>query len=145
MSRAHVCECVCTYPHVWTQGSPFPCPRSCPCASCLLDDTGCPSSQSVSPVKTPSDTGNSPISFCPGSDEDFTRKKCTTGVVGEGSIQSARYKKELKSGLGKPGKCMTLQVCDPACPVTQGSPILHPIPQNIVIKGECGRRGKSCL
>ncbi|XP_040835404.1 syntabulin isoform X1 [Ochotona curzoniae] len=67
------------------------------------DDTGCPSSQSVSPVKTPSDTGNSPISFCPGSDEDFTRKKCTTGVVGEGSIQSARYKKELKSGLGKPG------------------------------------------
>ncbi|KAI2551092.1 SYBU isoform 32, partial [Pan troglodytes] len=29
------------------------------------DDTGCPSSQSVSPVKTPSDAGNSPIGFCP--------------------------------------------------------------------------------
>ncbi|XP_006830712.1 PREDICTED: syntabulin isoform X2 [Chrysochloris asiatica] len=67
------------------------------------DDTGCPSSQSVSPVKTPSDTGNSPVGFCPGSDEDFTRKKCTTGVVGEGSVQSARHKKEPKSGLVKPG------------------------------------------
>ncbi|KAM8785892.1 syntabulin isoform 1-T3 [Rhynchonycteris naso] len=67
------------------------------------DDTGCPSSQSVSPVKTPSDAGNSPISFRPGSDEDFTRKKCTVGMVGEGSIQSARYKKEPKSGLVKPG------------------------------------------
>ncbi|XP_045416377.1 syntabulin isoform X2 [Lemur catta] len=67
------------------------------------DDTGCPSSQSVSPVKTPSDAGNSPIGFCPGSDEDFTRKKCTVGMVGEGSIQSARHKKESKSGLVKPG------------------------------------------
>ncbi|XP_045661724.1 syntabulin isoform X1 [Ursus americanus] len=67
------------------------------------DDTGCPSSQSVSPVKTPSDTGNSPVGFCPGSDEDFSRKKCTVGMVGEGSIQSSRYKKEPKSGLVKPG------------------------------------------
>ncbi|XP_069322176.1 syntabulin isoform X2 [Eulemur rufifrons] len=67
------------------------------------DDTGCPSSQSVSPVKTPSDAGNSPIGFCPGSDEDFTRKKCTIGMVGEGNIQSARHKKESKSGLVKPG------------------------------------------
>ncbi|XP_036732371.2 syntabulin isoform X4 [Manis pentadactyla] len=67
------------------------------------DDTGCPSSQSVSPVKTPSDTGNSPVGFCPGSDEGFTRKKCTIGMVGEGGIQSARYKKEQKSGLVKPG------------------------------------------
>nr|XP_012298698.1 syntabulin isoform X3 [Aotus nancymaae] len=67
------------------------------------DDTGCPSSQSVSPVKTPSDAGNSPIGFRPGSDEDFTRKKCTIGMVGEGSIQSSRYKKESKSGLVKPG------------------------------------------
>ncbi|KAM9198151.1 syntabulin isoform 4-T4 [Dugong dugon] len=67
------------------------------------DDTGCPSSQSVSPVKTPSDTGNSPVGFCPGSDEDFTRKKCIIGMVGEGSVQSTRYKKEQKSGLVKPG------------------------------------------
>uniref|UniRef100_H0WBI8 Syntabulin n=1 Tax=Cavia porcellus TaxID=10141 RepID=H0WBI8_CAVPO len=67
------------------------------------DDTGCPSSQSVSPVKTPSDTGNSPIGFCPGSDEDFTRRKCPVGIPGEGSLPSARHKKELKSGLTKPG------------------------------------------
>ncbi|XP_060051804.1 syntabulin isoform X5 [Erinaceus europaeus] len=67
------------------------------------DDTGCPSSQSVSPVKTPSDAGNSPVGFCPGSDEDFTRKKCTVGMVSEGNIQSARYKKEPRSGLVKPG------------------------------------------
>ncbi|XP_008047089.1 syntabulin isoform X2 [Carlito syrichta] len=67
------------------------------------DDTGCPSSQSVSPVKTPSDAGNSPIGFCPGSDEDFTRKKCTIGMAGEGNIQSTRYKKESKSGFVKPG------------------------------------------
>ncbi|XP_048214350.1 syntabulin isoform X2 [Perognathus longimembris pacificus] len=67
------------------------------------DDTGCPSSQSVSPVKTPSDTGNSPIGFCPGSDEDFTRKKCTIGMVGEGNSQPARHKKESKAGLVKPG------------------------------------------
>ncbi|KAM6215787.1 syntabulin [Rhynchocyon petersi] len=67
------------------------------------DDTGCPSSQSVSPVKTPSDTGNSPVGFCPGSDEDFTRKKSTIGTTVEGSIQSTRHKKEPKSGLVKPG------------------------------------------
>ncbi|XP_074172845.1 syntabulin isoform X10 [Rhinolophus sinicus] len=67
------------------------------------DDTGCPSSQSVSPVKTPSDSGNSPVGFRPGSDEDFTRKKGTIGMVGEGSIQSARYKKEPKAGFVKPG------------------------------------------
>uniref|UniRef100_A0A673V7S1 Syntabulin n=1 Tax=Suricata suricatta TaxID=37032 RepID=A0A673V7S1_SURSU len=67
------------------------------------DDTGCPSSQSVSPVKTPSDAGNSPVGFCPGSDEDFSRKRCTVGMVSEGSIQSPRYKKEPKSGLVKPG------------------------------------------
>ncbi|XP_050018962.1 syntabulin isoform X2 [Alexandromys fortis] len=67
------------------------------------DDTGCPSSQSVSPVKTPSDTGHSPIGFCPGSDEDFTRKKCRIGTVAEGSVQAARYKKESKGGVIKPG------------------------------------------
>ncbi|KAM4865135.1 syntabulin isoform 3-T4 [Thomomys bottae] len=67
------------------------------------DDTGCPSSQSVSPVKTPSDTTNSPIGFCPGSDEDFTRKKCNIGMVGEGNNQSTRHKKESKAGFVKPG------------------------------------------
>ncbi|XP_027709836.1 syntabulin isoform X2 [Vombatus ursinus] len=67
------------------------------------DDTGCPSSQSVSPVKTPSDAGNSPVSFCPGSDEDFTKKKFNIGMVVEGNTQSSRYKKEPKTCLTKPG------------------------------------------
>ncbi|NXV80068.1 SYBU protein, partial [Atlantisia rogersi] len=67
------------------------------------DDTGCPSSQSVSPVKTPSDAGNSPISFCTGSDGDFSRKKFSPGTVNEGNPQLTRYKKETKTGLVKPG------------------------------------------
>uniref|UniRef100_A0A8C8RVL8 Syntabulin n=1 Tax=Pelusios castaneus TaxID=367368 RepID=A0A8C8RVL8_9SAUR len=67
------------------------------------DDTGCPSSQSVSPVKTPSDAGNSPISFCAGSDGDYTKKKFNSGMVGEGNPQSTRYKKETKTNLVKPG------------------------------------------
>ncbi|XP_062426539.1 syntabulin isoform X1 [Rhea pennata] len=67
------------------------------------DDTGCPSSQSVSPVKTPSDAGNSPISFCTGSDGDFTRKKFHAGTMSEGNLQVARYKKETKTSLVKPG------------------------------------------
>ncbi|NXI92957.1 SYBU protein, partial [Psophia crepitans] len=67
------------------------------------DDTGCPSSQSVSPVKTPSDAGNSPISFCTGSDGDFSRKKFSPGAMSEGNPQLARYKKETKTSLVKPG------------------------------------------
>ncbi|KAF1486873.1 Syntabulin, partial [Megadyptes antipodes antipodes] len=67
------------------------------------DDTGCPSSQSVSPVKTPSDAGNSPISFCTGSDGEFSRKKFSPGTTSEGNPQLARYKKETKTSLVKPG------------------------------------------
>ncbi|NXO80061.1 SYBU protein, partial [Sitta europaea] len=67
------------------------------------DDTGCPSSQSVSPVKTPSDAGNSPISFCTGSDGDFSRKKFSPGSMSEGNTQLVRYKKETKTSLVKPG------------------------------------------
>ncbi|NWT05669.1 SYBU protein, partial [Mionectes macconnelli] len=67
------------------------------------DDTGCPSSQSVSPVKTPPDAGNSPISFCTGSDGDFSRKKFSPGSMSEGNTQLARYKKETKTSLVKPG------------------------------------------
>uniref|UniRef100_A0ABM5GCI4 Syntabulin isoform X3 n=1 Tax=Pogona vitticeps TaxID=103695 RepID=A0ABM5GCI4_9SAUR len=68
------------------------------------DDTGCPSSQSVSPVKTPPDTGNSPVSFCTGSDGgDYTRNKFNSGTMGDGIQQSARYKKETKTSLIKPG------------------------------------------
>lgn len=69
------------------------------------DDTGCPSSQSVSPVKTPPDTGNSPIAFCTGSDGgDYARKKFNSGTVADGTHQPARYKKEAKTNLIKPGK-----------------------------------------
>lgn len=60
----------------------------------------------MSPVKTPSDAGNSPISFCTGSDGDYTKKKFNAGMVGEGNPQSARYKKETKTNLVKPGKYM---------------------------------------
>lgn len=67
------------------------------------DDTGCPSSQSVSPVKTP-DAGHSPISFCTGSDGDFSRKKINAGTMSEGNSQLARYKKETKTILVKPGE-----------------------------------------
>ncbi|KFV08851.1 Syntabulin, partial [Pterocles gutturalis] len=67
------------------------------------DDTGCPSSQSVSPVKTPSDAGNSPIIFCTGSDGDFSRKKFSPGTMSEGNLQLSRYKKETKTSLVKPG------------------------------------------
>ncbi|XP_058030997.1 syntabulin [Ahaetulla prasina] len=68
------------------------------------DDTGCPSSQSVSPVKTPPDTGNSPIAFCTGSDGgDYARKKFNSGTVADGTHQPARYKKEAKTNLIKPG------------------------------------------
>ncbi|XP_077207757.1 syntabulin isoform X2 [Paroedura picta] len=68
------------------------------------DDTGCPSSQSVSPVKTPPDTGHSPVGFCTGSDGDHTRKKFNSGTMGDGmQPSSARYKKETKTNLVKPG------------------------------------------
>ncbi|XP_055966066.1 syntabulin isoform X2 [Sorex fumeus] len=67
------------------------------------DDTGCPSSQSVSPVKTPPDTGSIAVGFCAENDEDFIRKKCTIAMAGEGGIQSTRHKKDSKSGLIKPG------------------------------------------
>ncbi|NXK82822.1 SYBU protein, partial [Amazona guildingii] len=67
------------------------------------DDTGCPSSQSVSPVKTPSDAGNSPISFCTGSDGDFCRKKFSPGTTSEGNPHPGRSKKETKTSLVKPG------------------------------------------
>lgn len=68
------------------------------------DDTGCPSSQSVSPVKTPSDAGNSPISFCTGSDGDFCKKKFSPGTTSEGNPQLSRSKKETKTSLVKPGE-----------------------------------------
>ncbi|XP_063780561.1 syntabulin isoform X2 [Pseudophryne corroboree] len=67
------------------------------------DDTGCPSSQSVSPVKTPSDAGMSPMRFCAGSDDDYSLKTVAVDSFPDGNVQPARYKKELKTGLPKTG------------------------------------------
>ncbi|XP_069076736.1 syntabulin isoform X2 [Pleurodeles waltl] len=67
------------------------------------DDTGCPSSQSVSPVKTPSDAGNSPIGFHTISEEEYARRKLSPASSGDGSTQSGRHKKEQKTCLAKPG------------------------------------------
>ncbi|KAM3928368.1 syntabulin isoform 3-T5 [Leptodactylus fuscus] len=67
------------------------------------DDTGCPSSQSVSPVKTPSDAGMSPMGFCTGSEDDYSHKRVNVGTFADSNVQSGRYKKELKSGLLKTG------------------------------------------
>ncbi|XP_072266829.1 syntabulin isoform X6 [Pyxicephalus adspersus] len=67
------------------------------------DDTGCPSSQSVSPVKTPSDAGMSPMGFCTGSEDDYSHKRVSTGMYTDGNTQPTRYKKEPKSGLMKTG------------------------------------------
>ncbi|KAM4029129.1 syntabulin isoform 3-T4 [Anomaloglossus baeobatrachus] len=67
------------------------------------DDTGCPSSQSVSPVKTPSDAGMSPMGFCTGSEDDYSHKRVNVGTFADGNVQPARYKKESKSGFLKTG------------------------------------------
>ncbi|KAG8441687.1 hypothetical protein GDO86_010754 [Hymenochirus boettgeri] len=67
------------------------------------DDTGCPSSQSVSPVKTPSDAGLSPMEFCTTSEDDFSRKRVRVGPVTDAMAQPARYKKEMKISLLKTG------------------------------------------
>ncbi|XP_044148787.1 syntabulin isoform X1 [Bufo gargarizans] len=67
------------------------------------DDTGCPSSQSVSPVKTPSDAGMSPMGFCTRSEDDYSHKRVSVGTFADGNVQPARYKKELKSGFLKTG------------------------------------------
>uniref|UniRef100_A0A8C5M5X2 Syntabulin n=1 Tax=Leptobrachium leishanense TaxID=445787 RepID=A0A8C5M5X2_9ANUR len=68
------------------------------------DDTGCPSSQSVSPVKTPSDACMSPMGFCTGSEDDYHQpKKVHVGTFPDGNMQPSRYKKEMKTGLMKTG------------------------------------------
>ncbi|XP_069477618.1 syntabulin isoform X2 [Ambystoma mexicanum] len=67
------------------------------------DDTGCPSSQSVSPVKTPSDAGNSPLGFHTVSEEEYARTKLCPAASGDGNAQSVRHKKEQKACLAKPG------------------------------------------
>ncbi|XP_060631767.2 syntabulin isoform X3 [Anolis sagrei] len=78
--------------------------RTISSTSFCSDDTGCPSSQSVSPVKTPPDTGNGPVGFCTSTNGgEYARNKFNAGTMGDGTQQSARYKKETKTSLIKPG------------------------------------------
>lgn len=91
------------------------------------DDTGCPSSQSVSPVKTPSDAGMSPMGFCTGSEDDYSHKRVSTGIYTDGNIQPTRHKKEPKSGLVKTGKilCYLYLICDLHYVVSTPSMVLY--------------------
>ncbi|XP_039592371.1 syntabulin isoform X3 [Polypterus senegalus] len=63
--------------------------------SSCSDDTGCPSSQSVSPSKTPSDTEHSPVDFPP-LEEKQNVKRVTTEAMAEWNIPPARYKREQR-------------------------------------------------
>ncbi|XP_018123703.1 syntabulin isoform X2 [Xenopus laevis] len=67
------------------------------------DDTGCPSSQSVSPVKTPSDAGLSPMEFCTGGEEHFSCKRVSVSTFIDTNTPPARYKKGMKISLLKTG------------------------------------------
>ncbi|XP_051791943.1 syntabulin isoform X3 [Erpetoichthys calabaricus] len=63
--------------------------------SSCSDDTGCPSSQSVSPSKTPSDTEHSPVDFPP-LEEKQNVKRVKTEAMAEWNIPPARYKREQR-------------------------------------------------
>ncbi|XP_069777189.1 syntabulin isoform X3 [Narcine bancroftii] len=64
------------------------------------DDTGCPSSQSVSPVKSPSKLANSLLTIPPVNEEEIGRK-INSGT--ECNFQHIRQKREQKSCLVQPG------------------------------------------
>ncbi|XP_067836857.1 syntabulin isoform X2 [Heptranchias perlo] len=67
------------------------------------DDTGCPSSQSVSPVKSPSKSANSLLTFPTVNEEEESGRKLNSGTVTEWNIQHIRHKREQKSCLVQPG------------------------------------------
>uniref|UniRef100_UPI00398F4002 syntabulin-like isoform X5 n=1 Tax=Pristiophorus japonicus TaxID=55135 RepID=UPI00398F4002 len=67
------------------------------------DDTGCPSSQSVSPVKTPSKSANSLLTFPTVNEEEESGRKLKSGTVTEWNFQHIRHKREQKSCLVQPG------------------------------------------
>ncbi|XP_033914441.3 syntabulin-like isoform X4 [Acipenser ruthenus] len=60
------------------------------------DDTGCPSSQSVSPSKTPSDTEISPIGFPSPGEEKENVKKTKSDAMAEWNAPPERYKREQR-------------------------------------------------
>ncbi|XP_048452225.1 syntabulin-like isoform X4 [Rhincodon typus] len=67
------------------------------------DDTGCPSSQSVSPVKSPSKSASSLTTFPTVSEEEESGRKLNPGTATEWSIQHIRHKREQKLCLVQPG------------------------------------------
>ncbi|XP_048385105.1 syntabulin isoform X5 [Stegostoma tigrinum] len=67
------------------------------------DDTGCPSSQSVSPVKSPSKSASSLTTFPTVSEEEESGRKLNPGTAAEWSIQHIRHKRDQKLCLVQPG------------------------------------------
>ncbi|XP_051878666.1 syntabulin isoform X3 [Pristis pectinata] len=66
------------------------------------DDTGCPSSQSVSPVKSPSKLASILLTI-PTVNEEESGRKVHSGTVTDWNIQHIRHKREQKSCLVQPG------------------------------------------
>ncbi|XP_078396337.1 syntabulin isoform X1 [Cetorhinus maximus] len=67
------------------------------------DDTGCPSSQSVSPVKSPSKSANSLLTFPTVNEEEESGRKLNSGTATEWNIQHIKHKREQKLCLVQPG------------------------------------------
>uniref|UniRef100_A0A4W3I2T8 Syntabulin n=1 Tax=Callorhinchus milii TaxID=7868 RepID=A0A4W3I2T8_CALMI len=70
---------------------------------CQADDTGCPSSQSVSPVKSPSKLASSPLAFPAVNEEEEGGRKLNSGTEPEWNTQHFRHKKDQKLCLVQPG------------------------------------------
>ncbi|XP_041046355.1 syntabulin-like isoform X5 [Carcharodon carcharias] len=67
------------------------------------DDTGCPSSQSVSPVKSPSKSASSLLTFPTVNEEEESGRKLNSGTATEWNIQHIKHKREQKLCLVQPG------------------------------------------
>ncbi|XP_072323543.1 syntabulin-like isoform X6 [Scyliorhinus torazame] len=67
------------------------------------DDTGCPSSQSVSPVKSPSKSASSLLTFPTVNEEEEGGRKLSSGAATEWNIQHIKHKREQKLCLVQPG------------------------------------------
>ncbi|XP_043544951.1 syntabulin-like isoform X3 [Chiloscyllium plagiosum] len=67
------------------------------------DDTGCPSSQSVSPVKSPSKSASSLLTFPTVSEEEESGRKPNSGAATEWSVQHVKHKREQTLCLVQPG------------------------------------------
>ncbi|XP_067887058.1 syntabulin [Heterodontus francisci] len=72
-------------------------------SSFCSDDTGCPSSQSVSPVKSPSKSANSLLAFPTVNEEEESGRKLNSGTGTEWNIQHIKHKREQRLCLVQPG------------------------------------------